>query len=55
MIQQNKAIKLLIIVVIILSFAPIVASAAPFAYITNYGSNNVSVIDTSTNTVTANV
>jgi YVTN family beta-propeller protein len=34
---------------------PLVASAAPFAYITNYGSNNVSVIDTSSNTVTATV
>ncbi|NOR47212.1 MAG: hypothetical protein GQ533_04090, partial [Methanosarcinaceae archaeon] len=54
MIQQNKAIKLLILI-FILSFAPIVASAAPFAYITNFGSNNVSVIDTSTNTVTATV
>ncbi len=55
MIQQNKAIKLLIILIFILSFSPIVASAAPFAYITNYGSNSVSVIDTSTNTVTATV
>ncbi len=27
------------------------ASAEPFAYITNSGSNNVSVIDVSTNTV----
>ena len=55
MIQQSKAIKLLISLLFILSFAPIVASAAPFAYITNYGDNNVSVIDTSTNLVTATV
>jgi len=55
MIQQNKVMKLLIILIFILSFAPIVASAAPFAYITNYGSNTVSVIDTSSNTVTATV
>ncbi len=32
-----------------------VASAAPFAYIANMESNNVSVIDTDTNTVTATV
>lgn len=31
------------------------AGAAPFAYITNTGSNNVSVIDTATNNVTATV
>jgi YVTN family beta-propeller protein len=32
-----------------------IAGAAPFAYITNNASNNVSVIDTATNTVTATV
>src|SRR5437762_207623 len=31
------------------------ARAAPFAYITNNGSNNVSVLDTASNTVTATV
>ena len=31
------------------------SSKGPFAYITNYESNNVSVIDTATNTVTATV
>jgi YVTN family beta-propeller protein len=31
------------------------AIAAPFAYIPNSGSSNVSVIDTATNTVTATV
>src|SRR5659263_191568 len=30
-------------------------SAAPYAYVTNYGSNTVSVIDMATNTVTATV
>ncbi len=30
-------------------------SAAPYAYVANFGSNNVSVIDTATNTVTATV
>src|SRR5271157_1946700 len=32
-----------------------IAGGTPFAYITNSGSNNVSVIDTATNTVTATV
>jgi YVTN family beta-propeller protein len=32
-----------------------IAGAAPFAYITNSGSNNVSVIDTATNNVTATI
>jgi YVTN family beta-propeller protein len=31
------------------------ARAAPFAYVANYGSNSVSVIDTASNTVTATV
>ena len=41
------------VVLLGLGIAP--AQAAPFAYITNNGSNNVSVIDTSTNTVIATV
>ncbi len=32
-----------------------IADAEPFAYITNEGSGNISVIDTATNTVTATV
>jgi YVTN family beta-propeller protein len=32
-----------------------IAEAAPFAYVTNYGGNNVSVIDTETSTVKATV
>jgi YVTN family beta-propeller protein len=32
-----------------------IAGGTPFVYITNSGSNNVSVIDTATNTVTATV
>ena len=31
------------------------AEAAPFAYVANYNSNNISVIDTATNTVVATV
>ena len=32
-----------------------IAGASPYAYITNYGDDNVSVIDTATDTVTATV
>jgi YVTN family beta-propeller protein len=39
----------------ILMLLSIAGGAAPFAYITNQGSNNVSVIDIATNNVTANV
>jgi YVTN family beta-propeller protein len=35
--------------------SPLIVSAAPFAYITNSSSNNVSVIDTSSNAVVATV
>jgi YVTN family beta-propeller protein len=34
---------------------PLLVNAAPFAYVTNEGSNSVSVIDTATNTVVATV
>jgi len=36
---------------VLLCFIPALAVAAPFAYITNAGSDTVSVIDTATNTV----
>ena len=39
----------------LLAFSAALAQAAPFAYITNQGSNTVSVIDTASNTVTATV
>src|SRR3979411_1346148 len=39
----------------LLLLATAAAHATPFAYITNNGSNNVSVIDTASNTVTATV
>ena len=38
-----------------LAFGSRPAAAAPFAYVTNIGSNNVSVIDTASNTVVATV
>ena len=41
--------------VVVLSLFAGAAHPAPFAYITNQGSNNVSVIDTATNTVVATV
>lgn len=43
------------VVLCIAAIAVCNASAAPFAYISNSGSNTVSVIDTATNTVTTNV
>jgi YVTN family beta-propeller protein len=43
------------ILVLLLIFVSSTASALPFAYVTNSGSNTVSVIDAATNTVTATV
>ena len=40
---------------LLVTVAAVAAEAAPFAYVTNSGSNNVSVIDTATNTVVATV
>jgi YVTN family beta-propeller protein/parallel beta-helix repeat protein len=45
----------IITILLILSGSAIIAQAASFAYIPNENSNNVSVIDTSTNTVIASV
>ena len=44
-----------LLAIILSAFAAANAFAAPFAYITNYFSDNVSVIDTATNTVAADV
>jgi len=43
------------IISIVITGSQGVAFAAPFAYISNYSSDNVSVIDTSTNSVVATV
>ncbi len=50
-----NAKRCLVFCAVILSLWAGAAHAAPFAYISNYGSNNVSVIDTATNTVVATV
>src|SRR5208283_1932870 len=48
--KQKLYSRALVSAVMILTLVSI-AGAAPFAYITNLGSNSVSVIDTATNTV----
>jgi YVTN family beta-propeller protein len=50
-----RKLKYAVLFLIVISCLGQVSSAAPFAYITNSGSNNVSVIDTATDTVTATV
>jgi YVTN family beta-propeller protein len=46
---------ILLSVLLAVFLSPLTAFASPFAYITNNASNTVSVVDTATNTVTANV
>ena len=46
--------RAVVCICVLFSF-PSVGTGAPFAYITNTGSNTVSVIDTATNTVIATV
>jgi YVTN family beta-propeller protein len=53
MARTRTAARLLALAIVGVTAMP--AFAAPFAYITNTSSNNVSVIDTSTNTVVATV
>jgi YVTN family beta-propeller protein len=55
MINKKKLYSIVLLIAAIILFLVGMASAAPFAYITNSASNNVSVIDTATNAVTANV
>ncbi|MBI1930066.1 hypothetical protein HYR99_38170, partial [Candidatus Poribacteria bacterium] len=50
MIPHRLYLKAVLIVMLSLS-GMVVANAAPFAYITNYGSRTGSVIDTATHTV----
>ncbi len=40
---------------LLVTVGAVAAEAAPFAYVTNQGSTNVSVIDTASNTVVATV
>jgi YVTN family beta-propeller protein len=53
--RGHSFIKILGIAVLAVVMLMSIAGAAPFAYITNSGSNTVSVIDTATNKVTATV
>jgi YVTN family beta-propeller protein len=53
--KQLNIMKVLGITALAILILMGVAGAAPFAYITNYDSNNVSVIDTATNKVTTTV
>jgi YVTN family beta-propeller protein len=52
--KQKLYLRALVSIAFILMLVGIV-DAAQFAYIINYGSNNVSVINTTTNNVTTNV
>ena len=53
--KRYTLLKILVISVIAFSMLMSTSGAVPFAYITNAGSNTVSVIDTATNKVTATV
>ena len=55
MINKHKLYLIALVSVAMILMLVSIAGAAPFAYITNCDSNNVSVIDTATNKVTANV
>ncbi|MDY9926298.1 PKD domain-containing protein [Methanosarcina sp.] len=53
--KRRVRIKVLGIMVLVLLMLMSIAGAAPFAYITNYGSHTVSIVDTATNNVTSTV
>ena len=53
--RRDTQIKFLVMVTLALLMLANIAGAAPFAYITNMGSNTTSVIDIANNTVTATV
>jgi YVTN family beta-propeller protein len=55
MINKQKLHKRIIFLISMILVLVNITDAAPFAYITNSGSNTVSVIDVNTGTVTANV
>jgi YVTN family beta-propeller protein len=55
MINKHKLYSLTLISAAVILILTSIAGAAPFAYVTNEGGDTVSVIDTSTNTVTATV
>jgi len=53
--NKHKLCSIALVSIAMVSMLISIAGAAPFAYIPNCGSNNVSVIDTATNTVTTTV
>ena len=53
--MKNKLYSRALVSIAMILMLASIAGAAPFAYITNPGSNNVSVIDTATDNVTATV
>ena len=53
--MKNKLYSIALVSTAMILILVSTAGAAPFAYITNTGSNNVSVIDTATDNVTATV
>src|ERR1035437_7227856 len=55
MINKQKLYPIALVSAAMILMLISIAGAAPFAYITNNASNNVSVIDTATNTVAATV
>ena len=55
MINKHKLYSIALCSIAIALMLVSIAGASPFAYITNYESNNVSVVDTATSTVTATV
>ena len=55
MISKHKLYSIALVSAAMILMMMNITGAAPFAYITNYGDNNVSVIDTATNKVTATV
>ena len=55
MISKQKFIQITLVSTAIILILISIAGAAPFAYITNYGSSTVSVIDTDGNTLAATV
>jgi len=55
MLNKKKLCSIALVSIALIFMLVYIAGAAPFAFITNSGSNNVSVIDIATNDVTATV
>jgi len=55
MISKRKFIQIILVSVAMILILISIASATPFAYITNIASNNISIIDTATHNIVANV